>query len=89
MWDLETSGPPHQQIVQIGAWEMFTNSIFESLAKPGKPFYFLLSFKAVKIDFQHGSLIHKIFDRDVAGELGWEEVGKKFAEWVESFQGRD
>jgi len=75
--DLETTGPPSQQIVQVGAWEMFTNSIFESLAKP-----------AVAIDFQHGSLVHKIFDRHVADKPGWEEVGKKFQEWVESFQGK-
>ena len=35
MFDLETTGNSEQQIVQIGAWEMFTNSIYESLVKPG------------------------------------------------------
>lgn len=36
MWDLETTGTSAQQIVQIGAWEMFSNYTFQSLVKPGK-----------------------------------------------------
>ena len=36
MWDLETTGCQPQRIVQIGAWEMFTNCQFERLANPGK-----------------------------------------------------
>jgi hypothetical protein len=33
--DLETTGGLNQNIVQIGAWEMLTHNIFESLVKPG------------------------------------------------------
>jgi DNA polymerase III epsilon subunit-like protein len=88
MWDLETTGNSFQQIVQIGAWEMFTNSVFERLVKPGKLYeLFEVIYAAVSINFQYGSLLHGFYDRDVADKPGWKEVGAKFFDWVKGFEG--
>jgi len=46
---------------------MFTNCEFESLVKP-----------AVSIDYQHGSLVHQIFHKDVADKLDWKQVAATF-----------
>jgi len=74
MFDLETTGYADQQIVQIGAWEMFTNSIFDNLVKP-----------TTGINYRYGSLVHKIFDIDVFNKPDWKIVGVQFIDWMKTF----
>lgn len=77
LWDLETTGTSQQQIVQIGAWETFSNNIFESFVKPGILVSFVQNNSTDEpIDFNNGSVKHGIYNHHLTHKLGWKDIRK-------------